>query len=266
MHLVLQVLVDLKAEPVINACRYERTDERTSDRNVPRSAKRTSEDMSRSTATRPSHGSLGALVRWVYAPSLSLPSRLLSCSTGDTAAMDVAGFVFIVLVFGVICSFVGRWVAGDKGRRSAGTLLGFFFGPIGIVIAGLLARTPEAEAAFQARVASAGQQGLGSCSWCSEPIQRTALVCRWCGREAPQDDVAEFQTEADLWDYLYERVAVEQDLDSLERLLDEAGVAPPQLSPAAVHALAHSAWAAGDTRDERRMVRQLAALADDRIN
>lgn len=62
-----------------------------------------------------------------------------------------------VTIFLVVCSWAAAVVAGGvigdwAGHVTAGSVLGLFFGPFGVLIAALLPRTPEAEAAWQYKV------------------------------------------------------------------------------------------------------------------
>ncbi len=76
--------------------------------------------------------------------------------------------ILTVAVVWFICALVGAWLAGEKGRSNAGFWLGFFFGPIGIIIALLLpARTAHVghpdQAAFadlKAVLSDKGKTGL----------------------------------------------------------------------------------------------------------
>ncbi len=52
--------------------------------------------------------------------------------------------VYIFLGAGVVCGVVGMAVGGTKGNAGAGLVLGFLFGPIGILIAVLLPATQTA--------------------------------------------------------------------------------------------------------------------------
>lgn len=62
-----------------------------------------------------------------------------------------AGIV-VVIVYIVVFGSVGRFLGEKKGNGRAGFWLGALLGPIGLLIAVLLPRSAEAEAAFQSKV------------------------------------------------------------------------------------------------------------------
>lgn len=84
----------------------------------------------------------------------------------------------VVLVVWLISAFIGALIGSSKGRALAGLVLGLILGVIGLIIVVFLpAKGGRAAVATQAPRA---------CPWCAEAIQRDALVCKHCGRDAPR--------------------------------------------------------------------------------
>jgi len=53
--------------------------------------------------------------------------------------MDIVVILFVALMVACAFGFLGGWVAGEKGRsRNEGALIGFLFGPLGVLILVLL--------------------------------------------------------------------------------------------------------------------------------
>lgn len=90
------------------------------------------------------------------------------------------------LIFGAaLGAFVGVLVAQARNRSSAeGFALGCLLGPIGWLIEALLPRKPADR--------TRDGRPLQTCPFCAERILAEAKVCRYCGRDLPeQDDAAE---------------------------------------------------------------------------
>lgn len=90
-----------------------------------------------------------------------------------------------LLVAGAIiwfmCGMIGAAIMSARSHSSAtGFVLGVIFGPLGVLIASVLALQP-AQAANTAEMM--GQQDRRPCPHCAEMIMRDAKVCRFCGRE-----------------------------------------------------------------------------------
>jgi len=77
--------------------------------------------------------------------------------------------LIILLIDAVICSCAGALTGRTKGRGTEGSVLGFFFGPIGLIITLLM---PE--------------RGL-RCPLCKAVVESGAVKCRHCGSDLPED-------------------------------------------------------------------------------
>lgn len=68
--------------------------------------------------------------------------------------MWFARFIFLLIVM-VIMGTIGYAIGERRGRPVAGAVVGFWFGPIGLVIAAFLSRSAAAESEHRRRIASA---------------------------------------------------------------------------------------------------------------
>ena len=94
----------------------------------------------------------------------------------------MAGFV----VLWVICGLFAGVIASGKGLSfGAYFFVGLLLGPLGILIAAVSSRSPEAEAQRIAAVEQARTaHGTGwACPFCAEEVNSMAVVCKHCGRE-----------------------------------------------------------------------------------
>jgi hypothetical protein len=92
--------------------------------------------------------------------------------------MDILLFLlFVWFAFGI----AGGLIMSNKGRSGCGGFaLGFFLGPIGLIIA-LVIGTDHRE--LERR--SLQQGGTRKCPTCAELVRVEASKCRYCGSELP---------------------------------------------------------------------------------
>lgn len=82
---------------------------------------------------------------------------------------------FFILWIG--CGIAAAVVAGNKGRNAAGWfILGFFFGPIALIVALVLSKAGPAN-------------DERKCPFCAEFIKSEAKVCKHCGRDIKQKEI-----------------------------------------------------------------------------
>ncbi len=87
------------------------------------------------------------------------------------------GYLFLWL----ICAFIAGIIYQNKGKsQTTGALLGLLLGPIGVVIALVVA--PDVREVERRQLAS---REMDMCPFCSELVRPTAVVCKHCGRDLP---------------------------------------------------------------------------------
>ncbi len=87
-------------------------------------------------------------------------------------------WLFVVAVVGALAlGCVGFWIGARKDMAGAGFLLGFFLGPVGLVVIAVM--PPRQDQHDRA----ARRQGMRRCPHCCEFIRAEAGVCRFCRRD-----------------------------------------------------------------------------------
>jgi DNA-directed RNA polymerase subunit RPC12/RpoP/uncharacterized membrane protein YeaQ/YmgE (transglycosylase-associated protein family) len=82
----------------------------------------------------------------------------------------------------IICGMIGGAITDARGHSfGTGCLLGVLFGPLGVLIAAVLAVQPSPATSNPTAVIA--HQDRRPCPYCAEMIMRDAKVCRFCGRE-----------------------------------------------------------------------------------
>jgi hypothetical protein len=89
--------------------------------------------------------------------------------------------MILLVVLWVVFAFVGAGLLNASGRGGTGFALGFFLGPLGVIIAAIMRLEPAPPA--PAAPASVAQAGERKCPTCAEWVKREAIRCRFCGTE-----------------------------------------------------------------------------------
>lgn len=90
----------------------------------------------------------------------------------------------VVFVLWLALGIAGATIMGNKGRSAAGGFgLGFLLGPIGVIIALVMAADRRE---MELRSLSSGE--MRKCPNCAELIRIEARKCRYCGSDVPLVD------------------------------------------------------------------------------
>jgi len=82
----------------------------------------------------------------------------------------------------IVCGILGGAITDARGHSfGTGCVLGVLFGPLGVLIAAVLALQPPSATANPA--GKIERQDRRACPYCAEMIMREAKICRFCGRE-----------------------------------------------------------------------------------
>lgn len=110
--------------------------------------------------------------------------------------------ILVFLIFWGFCGLVASAIYESRGHSGcSGLALGFFLGPLGILIAAV---TPPTQQVVQSQ-----QRGLDlerlekgelrKCPYCAELVKQEAVVCRYCGKDLPPSKSTEPPVEVDLF-------------------------------------------------------------------
>lgn len=94
----------------------------------------------------------------------------------------------IALVVVFLSTVAAGLVADKRGADGAmGLAAGLLLGPLGVAVAFVMPLTAYGEALRRAQIADAliANGTHRQCPACKEPVRKSAIVCRYCGRDLP---------------------------------------------------------------------------------
>jgi Double zinc ribbon len=91
-------------------------------------------------------------------------------------------YLVVGAIVWIVCGMIGGAIMSGRGHSFVtGCAFGVLFGPLGVLIAAVLAVQPPPDSADDEETVE--DQDRRPCPYCAEMILRAAKVCHFCGRE-----------------------------------------------------------------------------------